>query len=544
MLIVVRTITTVAYLFDAIPDLLSDRRIQTLFTLNGDNSAYVAGVEEAVRDLGGRLVPWEQAVATKFDLAISASHYGGLDELRSPLLILSHGTGFTKKISRPDDGLAPQPELDGPEPRARTTVILSHEEQRHQWHEDRDGLTQATVAGDPVFDRLEASLPHRDRYRRALGVGEEQKLIAISSTWGPLALLATHPTLPSDLVAELPFDEYAVLTLLHANIWVGHGRWQLRLWMGRAMQGGLRLVPHDDGSWRTALAASDLLIGDHGSVTFYGATLGIPTVLGAFGEEEMVSGTPLAGLGAIAPRVDWSRPLRPQLEEIGFDLDRGRYADLADRSYANRGRALEELRATVYRLIDLDLPGEPIWVAPAPAPAAETQPVRALLVVATLEDADRHAPRVSVSRFPAALEPEQAAELAGRHLLVLSGEKNPSLWQNAGVIAHTPEEGAPLTEAEAIGWTTEMLRAYPGCRVAAAAVEADSCVIALRDDRLLRAKLANWGDAGLVASAIYAWSTQAPSPAQPPEKISVGCGRKILSATLSAVPLRTELGPT
>ena len=66
----------IAWLFDILPELLADHRIQVVFTLNGEGSAYEAGVADAVCGIGGRILPWEQAVATPFSLAISASYYG------------------------------------------------------------------------------------------------------------------------------------------------------------------------------------------------------------------------------------------------------------------------------------------------------------------------------------------------------------------------------------------------------------------------------------------------------------------------------------
>lgn len=53
MLIVVRTITTVTWLFDILPELFDDLRVQVVFTLNGEGSAYEEGVAEAFWD-----TPW------------------------------------------------------------------------------------------------------------------------------------------------------------------------------------------------------------------------------------------------------------------------------------------------------------------------------------------------------------------------------------------------------------------------------------------------------------------------------------------------------
>ncbi|GAA3352866.1 hypothetical protein [Saccharopolyspora gregorii] len=78
------------------------------------------------------------------------------------------------------------------------------------------------------------------------------------------------------------------------------------------------LVPPEFG-WRATLIASDYLIGDHGSVTTYGAVLGIPTLLGSFPAREVAPGSLVDVVGSRAPRwpstsrsaLGWLRPNGP-----------------------------------------------------------------------------------------------------------------------------------------------------------------------------------------------------------------------------------------
>lgn len=132
-----------------------------------------------------------------------------------------------------------------------------------------DPRVRCVVVGDPVLDRLQASRPRRDEYRDRLG-GGDHKLVTISSTWGPTGLFARQPELAAQLLGALPADEYVVASILHPNIWTRHGAWQTRLWLRDALDAGLRLLSPID-SWRAGLLASDLLIGDQGSVTMIGA---------------------------------------------------------------------------------------------------------------------------------------------------------------------------------------------------------------------------------------------------------------------------------
>src|SRR3954469_1190082 len=77
---------------------------------------------------------------------------------------------------------------------------------------------------------------------------------------------------------------------------------------------GLILVAPEDG-WRAVLAAADCLIGDHGSVTAYGAAIGVPVLFGALPGRQVRPGSPLPSLGELAPRLD-PGPLAPQVAQV------------------------------------------------------------------------------------------------------------------------------------------------------------------------------------------------------------------------------------
>ena len=187
VLVVIRTITTASWLLDILPELLGDARVQVLFTMDEDTSAFDDGVLDVLRQIRGKLVPWSQAVETEFDLAIAASPNGGLDRLRSPLLLTSHGIGFTKTAAVPERGIPPLPRSRrGRVP--RTTVALSHDEQRGQWAHSPSGDFRTEVVGDPWFDRLSASLGRRDIYHAALGVvraASDRRLVDVGSPFAP-----------------------------------------------------------------------------------------------------------------------------------------------------------------------------------------------------------------------------------------------------------------------------------------------------------------------------------------------------------------------
>ncbi|MGB6164186.1 MAG: hypothetical protein WBF75_16765 [Pseudonocardiaceae bacterium] len=157
-------------------------------------------------------------------------------------------------------------------------LVLSHTEQL-----DRlagavsEALPNAVVAGDPRFDRITASTGLRARYRAALGIVEHERLVVVSSTWSSRSLFGSWPDLFRQLLAELPVDRYRVADVLHPHIWYGHSRLQVRLWLADCLRAGLLLVPPAEG-WSAALIASDLVVGDHGAVTCYGAAIDNPTI--------------------------------------------------------------------------------------------------------------------------------------------------------------------------------------------------------------------------------------------------------------------------
>ncbi|MGN5379425.1 hypothetical protein ACQ4WX_25445 [Streptomyces lasalocidi] len=156
----------------------------------------------------------------------------------------------------------------------------------------------------------------------------------ISSTWGRTSLLGSHPDLFARVLGELPCDEYRVAAIVHPNVWAAHSTWQLGVLQAAALDAGLLLMPPVH-AWRAALVAADVVIGDHGSVTLYGASLGTPVLLAAFGADA-VPGTAIHALGAVAPRLDARGDIRRR--------DRGHRTRAP--SPAVRGRRAAGLRRT------------------------------------------------------------------------------------------------------------------------------------------------------------------------------------------------------
>ncbi len=376
VLVVVHHLTAGTRLADIVALIHHDHRVQLVFTA-APGSPFADSGEEYIRGLGGVVIPWQAATATTFDLAVSANPGHQMMQLHAPILTLEHGVGPGK--------LTPQAVGHGPRaPRAVTGLVagglISHgrvipaalgvPNERH-----RDALAglapeleQVTrVVGDPCYDRILTSLPHRAEYRRALGVADDRSLVVVSSTWGPQSLLGRDLTLPAAVAEALPSEKYRVVTVPHPLMWEWHGRYQVRAWLAQAQRLGSGLLPPEEG-WRAALAAADLVIGDHGSVTLYGASLGRPVLLGAFPHDEVHGGSTVELLGRAGTDLDRGSALEPQVRAALEDHvpERGDwYAPLVS---SVPGESAARLRQIMYQLMRLPEPETPPRTAPVPLP--------------------------------------------------------------------------------------------------------------------------------------------------------------------------------
>lgn len=370
MLVVVHTVTSANRLLDVVEYVESDPRVQTIFTVAPDVFNHPAG--RLLDDLGALVMPWEQAVRERFNLAVAAAH-GGLHQLHAPLMLMAHGAG-RGKLTRPSDHGGPKvarPTVYGLDA-ARlvrdgrvlaSAMLLAHDSEREILRRQcPDALPVTVVAGDPCFDRLVASQPWRGRYRRALGVAEGDTLVVVSSTWGGDGLFGHSPDLLPRLLDELTPDRHRVAALLHPAVWTAHGSRQVRAWLRDCRAAGL-ILPRPTDDWRALLTAADVVVGDHGSVTAYAAGLGRPVLL-LCPAVDAAEGSAQARVLATASRLDPGRALLPQL----------RAARPADRTAvvaaltSRPGQAARLIRGTMYRMLGLPERGTHRPVTPVPVP--------------------------------------------------------------------------------------------------------------------------------------------------------------------------------
>jgi hypothetical protein len=372
VLVAVHTVTSGQRLLDVARLVESDLRIQVIFTVAPD--VFNDGVADFLDRLGGMTLPWDQVTRLRFDLAVAAA-YGSVHELHAPLIVVPHGAGYNKLVTRQVTGGAIAARgvygLDA-QRLVRdgrvipTSIALSHgADLARLGHQCPEALPAAVVVGDPCYDRLKASRAERLAYRETLGVDDGQRLVVAASTWGPHSLFGRLTSLLDRMIAELPPDEYRIAALIHPNVWFGHGPRQVRAWLADCVRHGMALIP-PTSDWCAALAAADLIVGDHGSVAVYGTALDTPIVLAGFPDDEVDVMSAAAMLASTAPRLKTDSSLLRQLDRAIATHQAGRYREVAERITSEPGRFNRNMRRLMYRLLGLSTPA----VIPAMPPAA------------------------------------------------------------------------------------------------------------------------------------------------------------------------------
>jgi hypothetical protein len=361
--------------------------------------------------------------------------------------------------------------------------VLSHAEQLDRFRKAAPGAAStAVIAGDPCFDQLLESAGDRDLYRAALGLGN-RRLVVVNTTWGGHSLFGQQVGLVERLVAELPVDEYLVAAVIHPNVVHAHGTAEVERVLAHARRGGLLMVPTMD--WRAALLAADAVVGDHGSVTFYGAALGIPTVLATYPSGAVDPESPIARFAEAAPRLVANASLRDQIEKLMATYEPARYAGITGCVTSVPGRSLKLLRALFYRLLELP---EPAWPAvPEPVPTLHHHPRRATPLWARVVDE-------RVERYPMAVA-HATTPRDGVHVVVDSTGPTGRAAEMADVLVREAP-GAPAD------WARRAFERLPGLTVAAV-VEADTCRMWLRDGTEHVRCAAPGEDPSVLASVLY-----------------------------------------
>lgn len=365
VLIMAPTMTSVRRLLDIAGVFAGDLRVQTVFTVPPDALGH--GTEAMLGGRGVRVVPWRTALASRYDLAVTAN-FGGIAEVDAPVALFAHGASRNKRVNPHGRGAlriaAPvrafsRSQLIQNDMLVPSAIAVGHDHELAMLAEDcPEALAVARVVGDPCYDRLVAGRSRRAEIRRTLGLEPARKLVLVSSTWTASSLLGSAPYQLERLVEQLPPSEYRIVLLIHPNAVAAHGEYQLRAWLSLLAARGLILTrPEED--WEPYLTAADYIVGDHGSVTLYGATMGVPILLGAFSESDVHHGSGAAALAAIAPRLVGLAPVREQLEHASAQFDAAAMAKVARLISSEPGGFARHTRNLLYGMLGLGQPATP-----------------------------------------------------------------------------------------------------------------------------------------------------------------------------------------
>ncbi|MFD0555926.1 hypothetical protein FB566_1143 [Stackebrandtia endophytica] len=432
-----------------------DDRLNLRMTVGPDSGyGYGYGVEQLLTSQRVRLLPWDSATAMPFDLVISGSANTCLSEVDGPVVLFPHGAGHHKRPPAASTGgrvheLTEEQLLYNGSVIAAKHLLPGRDSMIRLKRDCEPASRRAVIAGDPIAQQIREHIPLRETYRAALGVTGGQKLIVVTSTWGPNSFAARSLGMLKQLVAELPFDEYRVVATFHHNVTIRDGHRELERILKSAIDSGLILLP-PTLSWQAALIAADGVLGDQGSATFYAADIA-PVAVAVNANSDCPPDSPMTALIDALPHIETDQPLLPQVEALVAKPRSDDIATIIDASVKRDIDSAAEFRSTMYRLMDLDEPDVPAFL-PLAVPRPESVEVTAF-VVSTMVVEDHDGLTVELTRYPAAT----ARMAEGRHLVVRTDDPDPRRAQTAAaLVAANPEPDL-----------TDLLDRFPGCRVAA-----------------------------------------------------------------------------
>lgn len=456
--------------------------------------------EHGLRDWFDRrklsVITLDQAKRGSWDLVITTSEWIDVSCFApKPVILVPHGLGFHKYVRDPDTNRLRLSGLARPESLRKRHVVqvVTHTNQERQLAEvTEDVIGRTALGGDSSFDLLLNSRGERATYRAALGVTDKQRLITLGSTWGPDSLCHQRFELFGRLLGELPFEQYRVAAFMHPAAWSFDGETIVRHLQPHIDSGGLMLIGPEEG-WHGTLLASDLLIGDNGSPSLYGAMMGIPLLLATF-SDNVVPGTVMAELGRSARFLNPDLDLRQQIEDELVRHDSARAEVLTAQMIERPGESAELLRALCYTKAGLPVPDDELPVHAAPLPEPKAGEVKSFRVHSYV-DTDS---TVVVDTYPAVFR--DSRRHSGERLLVQLGERNLRRYHNAAIIL----DPKPLPRAALRDHLTELIEKYIGSRIAVVACDDGGCEILVRDGEQFHVTCGGGLPIRVLACACYA----------------------------------------
>ena len=244
------------------------------------------------------------------------------------------------------------------EPIYDTLCVASHHEARRALDLVPELEGRIAVVGNIAADELLALDGRRDEVRKALGFGAAETTVALISTWGPESLAETigHDLLTEALAIQAR-SSHRFVALLHPHLW-GREHQPAEPWDDRLLELARKglMVRKPMEPLAPYLAAADVAIADHGSVTASYALLGRPLAMSPFSPGAVTDDSPVTVLRSVCPQLaqpaDLERtlatltatPLPPELQAIGPML------------LSHPGQGAARLAGELYRLLGLEPP--------------------------------------------------------------------------------------------------------------------------------------------------------------------------------------------
>jgi hypothetical protein len=355
VLAIAHTVISARRMLDAVRLLESDLRVQVVFTTAP--GAVDAGLGALLAANGGVFMPWQRATQLRFHVALAAD-YGAVHEVQAPLMVMPQGAGLSQLSHRGNQAVAggvvyglDRHRLGRDSRGASAAILVAHEAERSRLARARPELLPAiSVIGDSSYDRMVASLPLRDFYRRALGVAPGKKLVVMASTPDVRSSSIRPHALLRRVVAELPASDYHVLALFHPDLTPSR-----RIGLSTSLHHGLSLMP-PEADWRAPLVAADCIISDHGPVAPYGAVTGAPVLLFGRSHEDFDADSILGELVKVAARLSSRQSIRSQLRRAIKKYRPDHYQQVIERITSEPERSNRILRRLLYRALGLTQP--------------------------------------------------------------------------------------------------------------------------------------------------------------------------------------------
>jgi hypothetical protein len=355
ILLVAHTRLSLGYVLDHYRLLSQDPALRFTLTRAPDQNS--AGTEEMMNATGLPRLPYCVAVRRPWDLALFGTHGSEIYFTSATARVhIQHGMGAGKLVDGQDYTYGPKWALWDGKPKYTMMLEASHAVRQRAVAACPSLSRRITVTGDIRADRLLAADRNRAAHRAALGIAPGEQAILICSTFGPHGLLSRYGLSPADQLLTVPGTR--VLLTLHPHLWTGRHDHRARLTAAlapRAARGLIICGPDQD--WAPFLAAADIAVIDHGSLSLYYALLARPTVAVPVADSAVNPIAPVAMLRALSPTVTSPAGLTAAVTTAAGRFDPGTGARLRRDLLAYRGHADQHTKAALYELLGRPLPG-------------------------------------------------------------------------------------------------------------------------------------------------------------------------------------------